>query len=206
MSNATMEHEQTPLTMEQTVRLGLPIAIPPQTARTIACFAAAMRDVDRLEEISGILQNMQVTPAVFAGRRGSYNVDMEGIKIVELLEGVETDILEEPIEMVSYGSRGAKYVKRWRLVGPTSQMQFTGGFPGGGSREIGLCELHDGLGDHMIGAPGTRYHCGACTDNWTGSLPGEIIDHGTLPTGGWFADEISFLQRLVALIQQSNRK
>lgn len=202
-----MEHEHTQgaeLRPEQVVRLGLPVAIPPRTALAIARRAAAMRDVDRLKAICAILQNMQVTPAVYAGRRGSYNVQMEGIKIVELLEGIETNICEEPVQMVSYGSRGAEYVKRWRLVGPTTEMEFTGGFPGGGTQEIGFCELHDGLGDHMVGAPGTRYNCSVCADNWDGSLPGEIIDHGTLPTAGWFADEISFLQKLIVLLQQSD--
>tara|TARA_Y100000748_G_scaffold300698_1_gene299618 strand:+ start:8600 stop:9214 length:615 start_codon:yes stop_codon:yes gene_type:complete len=200
-----MEHEHTPageLRPDQIVRLGLPVAIPPRTALAIARRTAAMRDVDRLKEICVILRNMQVTPAVYAGRRGSYNVQMEGIKIVELLEGIETDICEEPIDTVSYGGRGARYVKRWRLVGPTKPMEFTTGFPGGGSQELGLCELHDGLGDHMVGAPGTRFHCCVCADNWDGSLPGEVIDHGTLPTGGWFANEIGFLQKLIALVQQ----
>ena len=199
-----MEHEHAvELRPEQVVRLGLPVAIPPRTALAIARRAAAMRDVDRLKAICVILRNMQVTPAVYAGRRGSYNVQMEGIKIVELLEGIETDICEEPIDTVSYGGRGAKYVKCWRLVGPTKAMEFTGGFPGGGTQQLGLCELHDGLGDHMVGAPGTRYNCSVCADNWDGSLPGEIIDHGTQPTAGWFADEISFLQKLITLLQRS---
>ena len=194
--------KQTSAGYEQVVRLGLPAAIPPRTAIAIARRAAAMRDVDRLEKICDILRNMQVTPATYAGHRGSCNVHMEGIKIVELLEGIETDICEQPIDTVSYGGRGARYVKRWRLVGPTKPMEFVGGFPGGGTQEQGFCELHDGLGDHMVGAPGTRYNCRVCADNWDGSLPGEIVDHGTLPTAGWFADEINFLKKLIELLQQ----
>ena len=141
-----MEHEHAvELRPEQVVRLGLPVAIPPRTALAIARRAAAMRDVDRLKAICVILRNMQVTPAVYAGRRGSYNVQMEGIKIVELLEGIETDICEEPIDTVSYGGRGAKYVKCWRLVGPTKAMEFTGGFPGGGTQQLGLCAPTTGM-------------------------------------------------------------
>lgn len=187
---------------EQVVRLGLPAAIPPQTALAITRRAAAMRDVDRLKEICVILRNIQVTPATYAGRRGSSNVKKEGMKIAKILEGVETDICEEPIDTVSYGGRGARYVKRWRLVGPTKPMEFIGGFPGGGTQEQGLCELHDGLGDHMVGVPGTRYNCRVCADNWDGSLPGEIVDHGALPTAGWFAVEINFLKKLIELLQQ----
>lgn len=199
MSNALLE--KTSLHYKQVVRLGLPATIPPRTSSMIARRAAAMRDVDRLNAICVILRNMQVTPATYAGRRGNCNVQMEGIKIVEILEGVETDICEEPIDTVSYGGRGAKYVKRWRLVGPTKPMEFIGGFPGGGTQEQGLCELHD---DHMVGTSGARYHCGVCANHWDGSVPGEIIDHGTLPTAGWFADEISFLKKLVSLVQQSD--
>ena len=168
MSNVLLE--QTSIDYKQVVRLGLPAAIPPRTAIAIARRAAAMRDVDRLEKISVILRNMQMTPATYAGRRGSYNVQMEGIKIVEILEGVETDICEEPIDTVSYGGRGAKYVKRWRLVGPTKPMEFIGGFPGGGTQEQGLCELHD---DHMVGGAGTRFNCRVCANHWDGSVPGE---------------------------------
>ena len=207
MSNTEMQYEEPTvdaLRPEQVVRLGLPAAIPPQTALAIARRAAAMRDVDRLKEICVILRNMQVTPATYAGRRGSSNVKKEGMKIAKILEGVETDICEEPVDMVSYGSRGAKYVKRWRLVGPTKPMEITRGFPGGGTREVGFCELRDGLGENMLGVHGNRYNCCVCADNWDGSLPGEIIDHCTQPTAGWFADDINFLQKLISLIQRSS--
>lgn len=212
----------------QIVRLGLPAKIPPRIARMIAFRTASLRDIDRLKEISVILHNMQITPATYAGRRGRPNVQIEGIKIVELLENVETDILGKPIKIESYGSRGARYLRHWRLVGPTSRMEFMGGYIEGNTlslmfsscekldltqrvedlqkydvrfwnQERGLCEQCDELEK----SHGTRYQCKVSAAHWDGSLPGEIRDQSSA-TGGWFSDEIMFIKRLIALIHQSS--
>ena len=166
-----------------------------------------MRDIDRLNEICTILHNMQTTPQTYAGRRGSCNVQRDGIKIAKLIKAIETNIHEESIDVVSYGGRGDKYLSRWKLVGETLPMNFSGGLCWGktaeysGSQKLGMCVLRDGQDDHMIGSPEAEYQCTICADNWDGSVPGEVVDHGTLPSSGWFSNEISFCRKLIQVLR-----
>ena len=187
------------LSPHQVARLGLPHHMPPRLAAMIGNRTTVERDIGRLEQIIGILDNMQNHPETFG--RDSHAVDMENMAIADILEGIENEeFLEYPVTFTTYGGRGDRYHQTWRLVGPTTKMHGTGRDY---TQEHGLCEPNDALEDHMVGVPGTRFLCLCSTRGWDGTRPGERgADPYSGASVGWFNEQIQFLKRLIAELRR----
>ena len=170
--------------------LGLPKQFPRDVSLAIGKIAERMRTRDILHEVIGILEEMQSSRDYY----GSSNLEKQTRRIKDitdiLQEITNKFILEYPIELVTYGGRGHKYVTTWSIRPPNPSP----------------AAIHRGMQDrelaHIDGFHSWKTITPLSMRGWDGTIPGDrSTDPYSRPSEGWFVGQITFIKKLIEYIK-----
>ena len=181
------------------VVIGLYHRIPPSISAVIGQWAGILRDSQRLDEVIEILT--QVQSHVIHCR-----FNQENVRIWNIIHQIESNVKSLPVSITTFGTRGHKYVANWMLVGsnmhdPKHSID-EHNRPTLITNRI-MCEANKKY--YLIDNNKKKhYMCNLSIAGWDGSKPGEVFDHCSLPSPGWFAGEIAFLSELKRIVLSGN--
>ena len=174
------------------------------------------RDIKRCDDMIETLTEIQIHPEIYCWPYHDSDFNKENIRIRALIDEIECNIKSYEIRLTHNSDFGHIYTIVWKLVGPfdyhdSSQMRSCAIETPSSSDNVShwqkrtLCE--DGEENYLIDYEQKKQLlCNISNNGWDGLTPGEYswdelnYPVGTLPSPGWFAGEIAFLQQLKQLL------
>ena len=189
------------LSNDKIVTIGFCHILPVEILSKIAKWVMVFRDHDRLNELVEYLSYIQNSPCSFTGECNREMCDLASVRVSKMISNMESLDVMRPITIITYDKfDNEKYITTWRLIGETSRYSTL--TPDGFTKQISLCDSKKTfyITDFSVTPAKKRLLSNISTNGWDGSLPGDKINYslkGPAIYPGWFADEITFILKLM---------